>query len=200
MKNLSKTQKLISFILFIILLIAFIIVGNREYKRAEEDEHKVFSQEYKEVPHDNVFVYANSSKIYNILQKKEDAIIFLGFKQNDFTGYYAKIINEVAKEVGIKEILYYDFYNDRVNNNGTYESIVLKLESYLFKNDLGKMDLIAPSIIVIKNENIIYYDDETAYIKGNNTPKDYWTVYNVGLKKATLTYIFNEFMEDINGK
>lgn len=195
MKNLNKTQKIISLIIFIILLGAFIIVGSKEYKITEENEHKVFSNEYNVVPDDNVFAYANSSKIYNILQNKEDAIIFLGFKQNEFSASYAKLLNEVAKKTGVNEILYYDFYNDRNNNNGTYESIVLKLESYLYKTDLGKMDLVAPSMIVIKNKNIIYYDDETAYIKGNITPRDYWTEYNVGLKKATLTYVFNKFME-----
>lgn len=193
MKNLSKNKKIISLILFIFLLGGFIFVGTREYEIEQVDEHEVFSEEYNLVPEQNLFVYSNSTKIYNTL-KNGSAVIFLGFNKNVFSGHYAKIINEVAQESGIKEILYYDFYEDRENHNGTYESIVLYLENYLNKNDKGKVDLVAPSMIIVKNGKILYYDEETAYTAANITPKDYWTDYNLGLKKATLKYIFNEFI------
>lgn len=199
MKNLSKKQKLISFILFIVLLGAFIFVGTRDYEIKEVDEHKVFSNEYKIVPNENVFVYANSSKIYTSL-KSGSSIIFFGFSKNEFSGHYAKIINEVATEKGIKEILYYDFYEDRENYNGTYESIVLLLEDYLSKNDLGKVDLVAPSMVVVKNGKILFYDEETAYTPVKINPDDYWNEYNVGIKKATLGYIFDEYLEVFNGE
>ena len=199
MKNLSKKQKLISFILCIVLLGAFIFVGTRDYEIKEVDEHKVFSNEYKIVPNENVFVYANSSKIYTSL-KSGSSIIFFGFSKNGFSGHYAKIINEVATEKGIKEILYYDFYEDRENYNGTYESIVLLLEDYLSKNDLGKVDLVAPSMVVVKNGKILFYDEETAYTPVKINPDDYWNEYNVGIKKATLGYIFDEYLEVFNGE
>ncbi|MBO5095850.1 MAG: hypothetical protein J6B98_03160 [Bacilli bacterium] len=199
MKNLSKKQKLISFILFIVLLGAFIFVGTRDYEIKEVDEHKVFSNEYKIVPNENVFVYVNSSKIYTSL-KSGSSIIFFGFSKNEFSGHYAKIINEVATEKGIKEILYYDFYEDRENYNGTYESIVLLLEDYLNKNDLGKVDLVAPSMVVVKNGKILFYDEETAYTPVKINPDDYWNEYNVGIKKATLGYIFDEYLEVFNGE
>lgn len=194
MKNLSKKQKIFSLIIFIFLLGAFIYVGTRDYKLKETDEHKIFSQEYPVVPKKNVFVYANGSKIYNAI-KNDNAIIFFGFKQNDFSGAYAKMLNEVAIEVGVKEILYYDFYEDRKNNNGTYESIVLMLENYLNKNDLGETNLVAPSMLVVKDNQILYYDEETAYTSSNISPEDYWCDYNIGLKEATLNYVFTEYME-----
>ncbi len=199
MKDLSKKQKICYFVIFVLLLIGFIIIGTRDYTIEEMEEQNVFNLEYNMVPSKNVFVYSNSTKIYNAL-RNNDAIIFFGFSKNEFSGYYAKIINEVSLEIGIKEILYYDFYEDRKNNNGTYESIVLFLQDYLKKNDIGKVDLVAPSMVIIKNGKIIYYDEETAYTYAKMTPSDYWTDYNINLKKATLRYVFNEYLEDNNGK
>lgn len=201
MKNVNKTKKIFLLILFIILLILFIMVGSKDYSNLDKDEHKIFSQEFKEVPDENVFIYANSSKIYNVMQQMENKIIFFGFKQNEFSGHYAKILNEAAIVNGVDEILYYDFYKDREENNGTYESIVLFLKNHLNKNDIGKVDLVAPSMVVIKNKKIIYYDEETAYINGLITPGDYWTDYNSELKKKTLSYVFKDFKKgDLNGK
>lgn len=195
MKNLTKKQKLISLLLFIILLIGFIVVGTRDYKIKETDEHQIFSDEFKEVPKENVFKYANSSKIYSSINKG-DALIFFGFNENEFTGPYARILNEVAIQNNIKEILYYDFYEDRKNNNGTYESIVKYLETYLTKNDLGKIELSAPSFVIIKDKNILYYDDETSRVLSALTKDSYWTEYNEGLKKATLDTAFKAYLED----
>ncbi len=195
MKNLTKKQKTISLVLLIMLLIAFIVVGTRDYKIQEVNEHKIFSEEFKEVPVDNVFKYANSSKIYNAINKGE-ALIFFGFNENEFSGSYARILNEVAQENGIKEILYYDFYEDRKNNNGTYESIVKYLEMYLTKNDLGNVELSAPSFVIIKDKNILYYDDETSRLLSYLTPKSYWTEYNEGLKKATFDVAIKTYLED----
>ncbi len=199
MKNLSKKQKLISLVLFVLLLGGFIFVGTRDYQIETKDEHKIFSNEFKIVPEQNLFVYSNSTEVYNVL-KSGSAVIFFGFNKNEFSGYYAKMINEVAQEVGIKEILYYDFYEDRENRSGTYESIVLTLENYLQKNDLGVVDLVAPSMVVVKNGKIFYYDAETSYTAVKLSPEDYWTEYNVGLKKSTLNYIFGEYLEVNNGE
>lgn len=200
MKNSSKKQKIISGVLFIGLLIGFIFVGTRDYKIKEPDQHKVFSNEYKIVPTDNVFVYSNSTKISNIL-KNGTGIIFFGFNKNEYSGYYAKLLNEVAIEKGIKEISYYDFYEDRKNLNGTYQNIVLLLGNYLQKDDLGKVNLVAPSMVIVKDGKILYYDAETSFVPALINVEDYWTDYNIGLKKASLSYMIDEYlMEETNGE
>ena len=61
----------------------------------------------------------------------------MGYPENTWSGYYANILNEAAKDCGITEILYYDFYEDRENRNGTYQSIVLSLSNYLVTLDDG---------------------------------------------------------------
>lgn len=193
MKKLQKNK--ISLLLFIILLIGFIWVGTREYKTQEVDEHQIFSDEFKEVSKDNVFKYANASNVYNALNKG-NALIFFGFNENEFTGKYASILNEAALENGISEILYYDFYEDRKNSNGTYESIVNYLKNYIYKDDLGQIHLAAPSFVIVKNKEILYYDEETAHVLSVLTPESYWTDYNVGLKKETLNAAFQNYLED----
>ena len=88
--------------------------------------------------------------------------------------YYAKILNDVGKEVGIDKIYYYDFLKDRDEANGTYETIVNKLSVYAPVNDEGIQNISAPTVIIVKNGGIIGYFDDTAIIRGNITPDIYY--------------------------
>lgn len=195
MKNLSKKQKYIYLIVFIILLGCFIIIGKKEYTIESTMKNKTFDEEYSEVSKDNVFKYAYSSQVYSKI-KSGNCIVLFGFKENEFIGKYANIINEIAKEKNIKEILYYDFKNDRDNQNATYESIVNYLIDYLYKDDEGNIKLTSPSLLIIKNNKILYYDDETSYVPAYTTSKSYWNEYNINNKKSQLNYIFDLYLEE----
>lgn len=194
MKQNNNKKKIISIILFLILLGGFVYIGTRDYKDKETDEHKIFSKEFSGVDEKNIFKYINSTQANSAINSG-NGIIFFGFSKNEFTGPYAAILNEVAMQCGIKEILYYDFYEDRKNNNGTYENIVNQLKTYLLKNDTGKIDIMAPSLLIIKNGEIQYYDDETSQTLSYVTPKSYWTEYNKGAKVAIFTEMFKQYLE-----
>ena len=189
----KKVKRILQGILFIIIIIAFIYIGTRDFNTKKVIDNERFDQEYINVSKDNVFKYVNAVEVYSKL--KEDAIIFMGYPANSWSGYYANILNEVAKSSGIEEILYYDFVSDRENNNATYQSIVLSLSNYLYTLDDGTQDIHAPTLIIIKNGNIIGFDQETAFTKGNINPKDYWTEFRTGLKFNTFHTMFKEYLE-----
>ncbi len=188
----KKLIKIFQGIAFIAIIIAFIYVGTLDFSPKEIIDNEKFDQEYEMVSSDNVFVYASARDVYSAL--KGNAIIFMGFPANKWTGYYANILNEAAKSSNIKEILYYDFYEDRNNKNATYQSIVLKLNNYVLTLDNGTKNIYAPTLVVVKNGNIVYFDNETALILGSTKPEDYWTELKIGLKTNSLKTMFKDYL------
>ncbi|MBE6140007.1 MAG: hypothetical protein E7172_00475 [Firmicutes bacterium] len=189
----NKIQMIIYIVIFSILFYLFIYLGSKDYSINVKDNVR-FAQEFNQVSTDNVFKYVNASDVYMITSGK-DGIVLFGKNNNDWVNYYAKIINEVAKEVGIKEIFYYDFYDDRNQNNGTYETIVNQLNKYVKYNDLNRAEIYAPTLLIIKNKKVLYFDDETSFINGLNEPKTYWNEYKLGLKKNELKTVFEKYLE-----
>ena len=189
----KKTITILQGLLFIFIIAAFIYIGTRDFSHKINVDNEKFDSEYANVNKDNVFVYSNATDIYSIM-KNGSAIIFMGFPENVWSGYYANIINEAAKEIGIKEVLYYNFYEDRQNKNGTYQSIVLKLKNYVLTNDVGVQNINAPTLIIVKKGEILYYDNETAIMIGNLTPEDYWTDYRKGIKLNNFKTMFTNYL------
>ncbi len=190
----KKVKRVLQAMLFILIIVGFIYVGTRDFTQEVVVDNERFDQEYANVSKDNVFKYANAVEVYSAL--KGDAIIFMGFPANIWSGYYADILNEAAKEAGIEEILYYDFYEDRENKNATYQSIVLNLASYLVTKDDNTQDIYAPTLVIIKNGQVIAYDNETAFPIGSISPDDYWNELRVGIKFNTFVTMFEEYTHE----
>ena len=107
----------------------FAYLGTKEYKTEVTDNVR-FSNEYKDISKNNLYVYANENKILDILNGKS-GILFMGFPSNIWSHYYAEYLNEVALRYEIKEIYYYNFSKDRQMNNNVYNTIVNKLKEHL---------------------------------------------------------------------
>lgn len=188
----KKVKKVLQVFLFIFIIGGFIYVGTKDFDTEVVIDNERFDQEYANVSSENVFKYASAIDIYTAL--KGNAVIFMGFPNNKWSGYYANILNEAAKDVGIEEILYYDFYQDRENQNATYQSIVLMLSNYLPTLDDGTQDIFAPTLIIVKNGKIIAYDNETSFVNGNVEPDDYWDEYQTMIKCNTFKVMFAEYL------
>ena len=107
----KKVKLILQGILFVAIIVGFIYIGTRDFNKEVVVDNERFDADYVNVSKDNVFKYANAVEVYQAL--KGNAIIFMGYPANVWSGYYANILNEAAKDAGIKEILYYDFYEDR---------------------------------------------------------------------------------------
>ena len=178
--------------LFVLIIVGFIYVGSMDFSKKIVVDNEKFDSEYVHVNTDNVFKYVNHQDVYTKM-KNGTAIIFMGFPSNKWSGYYANLLNTAAKEVGITEILYYDFKNDRDNKNATYQSIVMKLASYLPVLDENNQDIYAPTLLLIKKGKVVGYDNETAINIGTLKPDDYWTEYRKGLKLNNLKMMLEDF-------
>ena len=192
----KKTNKrIIQIILFIIIIGAFIYIGSLDFSDKIDVDNEKFDHEYNNVNKDNVFKYTNALEVYNIL-KNGTGIIFMGFPDNEWSGYYANMLNEAAKQLEIKTILYYDFYEDRSNGNATYQSIVLKLNNYIQVLDDGVKNIYAPMLILVKDGKIIAVDNETSIIVGDIKPEDYWDELRKELKINNLKLMLNDYLNN----
>ena len=188
---------IIYIILFVIFIVLFIYFGTLENTTKKTSESDKFKNEYKEVNEDNVFVYLNAAETLDYI-KKDNILILFGMKNNSFVGNYANILNEVAKNVGIEKIYYYDLTEDRKIKNGTYQSIVNYWKDYAVSLDDGSKNIYAPSLLV-KNDGIItYFDDEDAIVHGETNANDYFDNYRTNLKKITLKSVLEDYKKNEN--
>ena len=190
----NKIQMVIYILLFIILFALFIVVGQIDFKKEEEPEATQFSSLYNLVDKDNLFVFGDATDVLNIL-KGRSGVIFLAFPSNKWSNKYASILNEVAKEVNLDKIYYYDFKKDREESNGTYETVVNTLEMYVPIDDENNKNIQAPTIIIVKKGNIIAYFDEVTLMKGPITPNEYYNENQVAGIKASLKVALEEYLK-----
>lgn len=184
-------------LLFVIIIVLFIVIGKYDFNKDINTEAELFHQIFTKVDEDNVFKFVNVTDVNNVVNNKNGTgIILFGFATSEWTNYYAKYVNDVAKNVGIKEIMYYDFESDRKERNGTYETIVNSLGVYTKFDDYNTADIYAPTLIVVKNGKIILYNDSTSMRDGNYTPDIYWNDYQIEEFKGYLSYAFKEYLKE----
>lgn len=189
----NKFQMVSYLIIFMMCIVLFIVIGKTDFRKNIDSDSKIFSSLYNLVENDNLFKFSDATEVLNILNGRS-GVILLGFPSNIWTNYYAKIINDVSKEFNIDKIYYYDFLKDRSESNGTYETIVNKLDVYVTVDDEGTKNLRAPTVIIVKNGEVIGYFDDTSTLKGTITPEIYYTEYqkNItyeGFKTALVEYM-----------
>lgn len=189
----NKLQMVIYIITFMLCIFLFIIIGKADFQEKEESEAKKFTNIYNVVSEDNLYVFSNATEVLQILNGKS-GIILMGFPINTWTKYTADILNKVCLDLNVDKIYYYDFLKDREESNGTYETIVNKLDVYVTVDDEGTKDLRAPTVLIVKDGEVIAYFDDTSTMKGVITPEDYYNEYQSSLiyekyKTAIMEYM-----------
>ena len=181
----NKLQMVLYLIIFCVIIYLFIYLGAKDYKK-DIPSNERFASNFSMVSTDNVFKYVNASDARMVAKGKKGIVLF-GTK-NEWVNYYAYIVNKVAKEVGIDEVYYYDFVTNRKDNNGTYQDIVKTLSNYV-------ANIYAPTLLVVCKDQIIYFDSETSFVKGEVTPSSYWNGFMEGKKEQELKTVFKEYLE-----
>ena len=184
-------------ILFMIGVVSLVLFLKKDKKTVSDMEK--FSAEYHEVAKNNVFVYRNIDEIINILEKGT-GIVYLGFPECKWCQRYTKYLNEVAMDMGISKIYYYNIREDRKLNTENYHKIVSILENYLQNDEEGNKRIYVPSVIALKKGEIVGFDDETAWdTKGFETPDEYWNTDEVNDLKEKLEKI-SSFLSRIRSR
>ncbi len=178
-------KKYIIILAFIISIVIFFIISLIIPKETVSMDSKKFRSEYKEVSKNNVFVYSTSEEIINIL-KNGTGIIYFGYKESLWCQKYVKYLNEVAIDMGVNKIYYYDFLNDKEKNTNAYQQIVSILDNYL-KDDEKDKQIYAPITVTVKKGEIVGFDDDVAWDLENYQELDkYWNSDNISSIKDKL--------------
>ena len=139
-------KKLFIGIAIIILIIAIIVGGflflNKDDKLTDAEK---FSKEYTTITENNVFVYRDIEEIINIMEHGT-GIVYLGFPECPWCQTYVKYLNEVAKEVGIEKIYYFNILEYRQNNTDEYKKIIELLTGNLQFDEEGKERIFVPNV------------------------------------------------------
>ncbi len=181
----KRIMILVSVIILFMIGVVSLVLFLKKDKKTVSDMEK-FSAEYHEVAKNNVFVYRNIDEIINILEKGT-GIVYLGFPECKWCQRYTKYLNEVAMDMGISKIYYYNIREDRKLNTENYQKIVSILENYLQNDEEGNKRIYVPSAIALKKGEIVGFDDETAWdTKGFETPDEYWNTDEVNDLKEKL--------------
>lgn len=188
-----KKRTIFDIFLILVLLGVLIFLGTKDYSNNKKDDSTKFDKEYSLVDKNNIFKYINADEVLDKI-KNGNNVIFIGSSKNEWANYYASMLNEVAIELGVNEIGYYDFYNDRAQKTVKYNKIVDELSTYLTRDDEGNIKITSPTLIVVKDGKVITFDDETSYAKVGFEPSDYWNEDSVYNKKLMLRNVFYEYL------
>ena len=189
-------------IIIIIGVVLVIALGGLGYLYLNKEKNtnvdgKKFAAEYTSVTEDNVFVYRTIDEIINILEHGT-GVVYLGFPECPWCTAYVPYLNEVAKANSVDKVYYYNIYNDRKENNDNYKKLVDILKEYLKFDEEGNKRIYAPSIIAVKDGEILDFDDETAWdTKGYKTPEEYWKNEDLEGLKEKLAKMFEETKTNI---
>lgn len=181
-----KKRNYILIVLLAVLLGGLLFLLFRGGNKEEKDAIK-FAKEYTEVGEDNVFVYRDMEEIIKLLEHGT-GVVYLGFPECPWCQSYVKYLNEVAKEVGVERIYYYNILEDRKNNTEDYQKIVSILKDHLQYDDEGNSRIYVPNVSFHVNGEIIGNDYETSKDTHDlNDPNEYWIEEEVNELKTTLT-------------
>lgn len=186
-----KKAKILS-IVIIAIIGAFLI-----YKYCKEPKivkvNNNFTLEYNLVEENNVFVYESIDEIL-ITLNKGTGIIFLGFPESIWSQNYVKYLNEVAIEKNIDIIYYYNFKSIRESNTEKYKKLTNYLKEYLFLDDTNEYRLYAPTLVIVKDGKILYFDNETSLVTESILPNEYWTEEKINEFKLKIGNYFDEYL------
>jgi len=180
-------KKFIKFLIFALFIACFIYLGSRNYKI--DDKKKISTKKTSEVllKEDTVFKEINHSSLLSKISSKNSNMIVFACFESKACSIYGNMIDNLFKQFSIQEVYYYDFLDDRNNNNATYQKIVDKLSDYLVTDDSGKQQLHAPTLIFISNGIIYDIDDEFSSYRGSLKPEEYLSEDRLEEKKNELT-------------
>ena len=175
----------------------FIQCNGKDGQKWVSDSER-FALEYPLVGSDNIFAYKNASETADILANGR-GIVFMGFKECPWCQLYAVFLHDVARELGVEKIYYFDVKEDRQNNSENYLRIVDILSDQLQYDDEGHPRVYVPDVIIVSRGRIIVHDFETSKETfGCSTPQEYWNDERVNALKERLRTGINVLNQIIN--
>lgn len=189
-------QKIFYMISFAVLISGFIFLGTRSYKVKELTDSILFSREFKTISEDNSFQVVSSAEALTFLENGT-GILFLGFPENKWSVSIAEMLDEVSKELDYSPINYFNFYDERESRHDNYLGIIREVDDYLDRDDEGKIDIYAPTVIGVIHGDVVYFDNETTFMNNRLEPKNYWSEEQKDKKMTQFRKILSDLKKEM---
>ncbi len=189
-KTKDLIRKGIYAIIFIAMLVAFIYLGNK-YAGNSEIKVMTINDYYKDISKNNFEVISGTKFIKKFEKGKH--IIVIGSSKSEYSQKYITEVNKIVEELELKNVYYYDIINDKAQGNSNYYKIVELLDGYLITTDTSVNNLLSPSLYIIDNGKVKYYNTETSAMKNTDTVEGYWTLQKEFNFKQEITEAINKY-------
>ena len=147
-KTKSIIRKVIYGILFLLMILAFIYLGDK-YADNSKTKTLTINDYYSELKSDR-FEVVYGSKMISLLKEGKN-IIFVGSKNSEYSKKYIEELNIILDQLKIEKVYYYDIVYDKSQKNSNYYEIRELLKGSLTTTDGSKNNLLAPSLYIIDN-------------------------------------------------
>jgi len=159
-----------------VLAAALAIILSKTSQPSQSDALR-FSQDYLLMGEENAFIYKDAKQTADFLESGT-GIVFMGFPTCPWCQAYVPLLDAVAKELGVTEIIYLDLFDDRSDNTPQYQRLLAHMERHLLTDDNDNPRIYVPDVTVVKDGVIVGHDNETSTMSGMD-PSDYWTYSKV---------------------
>ncbi len=169
-KNYQLIRKIIYFILFALIIGAFIFLSNK-YENLSRHKKIDFNYYYKNINNENYkIVNATNLVAYT---KEGRHLIFIGNSTSKWSQKYAELLTSILTDMNL-EAGYYDIKSDKTQKNSNYYEVLEVFKNNLVTTDTASNNLLAPSFYIIVDGEIKYYNIDTVATKNKTNIKDYW--------------------------
>lgn len=189
-KSKSIIRKIIYFILFALMIFAFIYLSEK-YKDNSIEKIPTISDYYSDVD-ENLFVIKRGGQVIQVI-KNGKQLLLIGNSQKEASKKYIKEIEAILKELDIESINYYDLKNDKDQKNSNYYEIRNLLNGYLSESDSSTNNLLSPSFYIIDNGKVKYYNTDTSIMKNTDKLENYWTEEKELEFRVEITTAINKY-------
>ena len=189
-KTKNIIRKTIYGILFLAMIVAFVYLS--EKYADNEDDHVITINDYYQNINNSKYEIIRGSKLISLLQEGK-SIIFIGSSTSEAAIKYIEELDPIIRKTGVDKIYYYDINNDKAQKNSNYYEIRELLKGSLITTDGSENNLLAPSLYIVDNGKVKYYNIETVAIKNTDKIEDYWTQEKESAFISEVTTAINKY-------
>ena len=189
-KSKSIIRKIIYFILFGLMIFAFIYLSEK-YKDNSVEKIPTIKDYYTNIDEKSFKVKRGGEVIQVIKNGKQ--LLLIGNSSKETSKKYIEEIEIILKELEIENANYYDLRSDKEQKNSNYYEIRNLLEGYLSSSDTSDMNLLSPSFYIIDNGKVQYYNTDTTIMRNTDKLENYWTEEKEIEFRAEITAAINKY-------
>mgnify|MGYP002853755494 CR=1 FL=1 len=171
-KTKSLIRKGIYAVLFSLMIFAFIYLSEK-YESNADEPIRTINNYYNIKVDESKYEIITGSKMINLIQEGKN-IIIVGSQTSDWSKEFMIQMNKIIENNKIDKVYYYDLNNDKSQKNSNYYKIKELLGGSLTTTDGSKSNLLAPSLYIIIEGEVKYYNVDTVAMKNTIKIEEYW--------------------------